>query len=89
MTLFDLWVLTQNSVLDPKTLRAAITATFERRGTAIPTSTPVGLSDDFALDRIKQTQWRAFITKNRLKAPPLSEVVTLLSHFFSRITPNG
>ena len=86
---FDLWVLTQNSVLDPKTLRAAITATFERRGTAIPTSTPVGLSDDFALDRIKQTQWRAFITKNRLKAPPLSEVVTLLSHFFSRITPNG
>jgi predicted nucleotidyltransferase component of viral defense system len=86
---FDLWVLTQNSELELKILRAAFEATFDRRGTAIPTSTPVGLSDEFASDRIKQTQWRAFITKNRLEAPPLSEVVTLLSHFFSRITSNG
>jgi hypothetical protein len=85
---FDLWVLTQNSELDPKTLRTAVEATFDRRGTAIPTSTPIGLSGEFASDRIKQTQWRAFITKNRLEATPLSEVVTLLSHFFSRITPN-
>ncbi len=82
---FDLWVLTQNSKLEPKTLRAAITATFERRGTSIPTSTPIGLSDEFASDRIKQTQWRAFIAKNRLKALDLREVVPLLRNYLVSI----
>lgn len=82
---FDLWVLTQNSELEPKTLRAAIAATFDRRGTAIPASTPVGLSDEFASDRIKQTQWRAFIAKNRLDAPPLQQVVILLRDFLNQL----
>jgi hypothetical protein len=80
---FDLWVLTQNSELEPKTLRAAIAATFDRRDTALPASTPVGLSDEFASDRIKKTQWRAFIAKNRLDAPPLQQVVALLRDFLN------
>ncbi len=79
---FDLWVLTRNSELKPKTLRAAVEATFDRRGTVIPASTPIGLSDEFASDRIKQTQWRAFIAKNRLNAPELGEIVTLLRNYF-------
>jgi len=57
---FDLWVLTRHSNLDVTILGQAIKATFARRGTALPTSTPVGLSDEFAADQTKQTQWRAF-----------------------------
>jgi len=80
---FDLWVLARHSKLQPGILRTAITATFDRRGTAMPTATPIGLSDESAADRGKQTQWRAFIAKNRLDAPPLQEVVTLLRDFLT------
>jgi len=75
---FDLWVLTRHSELDSKTLRRAITATFVRRATVLPATTPVGLSDAFATDAAKQTQWRAFVAKNRLEAPPLPQVVAHL-----------
>lgn len=60
---FDLWVLTKQSELDSATLARAITATFARRGTRLPTATPIGLSDEFATDATKQTQWRAFVQK--------------------------
>jgi hypothetical protein len=60
---FDLWVLTRHSELDPTILRRAITATFARRGTALPTSIPVGLSEEFAGDGAKQVQWRAFMSE--------------------------
>jgi len=80
---FDLWVLARNSELELATLRDAITATFNRRGTALPTTIATGLSDEFAADGGKQTQWRAFIAKNRLKAPPLREVVILLRDFLA------
>ncbi len=80
---FDLWVLAQHSTLDPAILRDAIIATFNRRETTLPTTTAIGLSDEFAADRGKQTQWRAFVAKNRLSAPPLLEVVTSLRTFLT------
>lgn len=82
---FDLWVLTRHSELDSAILRRAITATFARRATALPTTTPIGLSDEFSADAIKQTQWRAFVTKNRLDAPPLPLVVAHLRMFLESI----
>lgn len=45
--------------MDSATLRRAITATFVRRATALPTTTPIGLSD--ATDATRETQWRAFV----------------------------
>lgn len=65
---FDLWVLTRHSALDAVILRRAVTATFMRRGTPLPTAAPVGLSDEFAADATKQTQWRAFVARNQLEA---------------------
>jgi len=47
----DLSVLLEREVLDPATLAAAIAATFTRRGTALPTELPIGLSDEFANER--------------------------------------
>ena len=72
---FDLWVLMAEGTLNPTELRRAIAATFERRKLAVPSSLPIGLSDAFFEDRTKQTQWAAFLKKNRLEAMDLTDVV--------------
>jgi hypothetical protein len=74
----DLSVLLDREVLDPATLAAAIAATFTRRGTALPTELPIGLSDEFASDQSRQALWAAFLKKNALPAVPLASVVTTL-----------
>ena len=75
---FDLWVLLGENTLDQAELRRAIEATFNRRKMSMPTSLPAGLSDAFAADAVKQTQWNAFLKKNRLEAIALVDVVTRL-----------
>jgi len=82
---FDLWVLTRHSDLDVTIQGQAIKATFARRGTALPTSTPVGLSDEFAADQPKQTQWRAFTARNQIAAPELQVVVQHLRRFLESV----
>ncbi|PWF49321.1 nucleotidyl transferase AbiEii/AbiGii toxin family protein [Massilia glaciei] len=75
---FDLWILALHASIDRAILNEAIKATFERRGTPIPIDTPLGLSATFATDQMKQQQWKAFLSKNKLKAPDLVEVVEVL-----------
>jgi predicted nucleotidyltransferase component of viral defense system len=75
---FDLWVLLQGADLQAAELSRALLATFARRATMLPSRTPVGLSDAFAADAAKQTQWQAFLKKNRLNGVALSEVVAFL-----------
>jgi predicted nucleotidyltransferase component of viral defense system len=72
---FDLWVLLHDATLDDVELRRAIEATFARRQTAMPSTQPIGLSDAFTADVIKQVQWRAFLKKNKLEMLDLGEVV--------------
>jgi hypothetical protein len=74
----DLSVLLEREALDPATLAAAIAATFTRRGTALPTALPIGLSDEFANDQSRQALWAAFLKKNTLPAMPLTSVVNTL-----------
>jgi predicted nucleotidyltransferase component of viral defense system len=75
---FDLWILALHATIDRTVLGEAIQATFERRGTPIPFDAPLGLSAGFAADPMKQQQWKAFLFKNKLKAPELGEVVVVL-----------
>jgi hypothetical protein len=82
---FDLWVLLDDSTLDPTEIRRAIEATFERRKMPMSTMVPVGLSDGFAADAIKQTQWNAFLKKNRLEAIALADVVDALRGKFKAV----
>jgi hypothetical protein len=44
----------------------------------MPQELPLGLSDAFTQDSTKIQQWRAFLSKNRLQAPPLDELVSEL-----------
>lgn len=78
---FDLWVLSRYTDFDGDTLRRAIWATFDRRKTALPTDAPFGLTDGFVQDAQKQTQWQAFLGKNKLEALNLEDVVATLRGF--------
>jgi hypothetical protein len=80
---FDLDVLLQRSELDPDELRRAIQATFARRKMMMPAELPVGLSDTFSADPAKQTQWKAFLKKNRLDRDELADLVSRLQSQFS------
>lgn len=74
----DVWILLGRETLDASVLAAAIAATFKRRSTAVPTTLPIGLSDEFANDASRQALWAAFLKKNALTAVPLSDVVKAL-----------
>lgn len=82
---FDLWILAQHAEFDRNTLSQAIAATFERRGTLLPIDAPLGLSVAFAGDPVKRQQWKAFLSKNKLMAPDLSEVITTLQNMLGVI----
>ena len=78
---YDLLALARENAMDETSLAQAIAATFARRDTPLPASLPVGLTDAFAHDSMKQTQWQAFLRKNRLAAPDLGEVIAELAVF--------
>lgn len=69
---YDIWVIASadahrdGALLDGNLLAAAIKATFERRNTTVSTDVLTIFSDDFMQDTQKQTQWAAFLNKNRL-----------------------
>ena len=78
---FDLWILSRHSDFDGDTLQRAIRATFDRRKTELPSDVPVGLTNAFSQDSQKQTQWQAFLGRNRLEAVQLEVVVAALRDF--------
>ena len=84
---FDLLALLREQAMAPATLADAIRATFQRRGTAPPEGVPFGLTDAFATDAQKQSQWAAFLRRNRLAAPALDAVVAELRAFFIALDP--
>jgi predicted nucleotidyltransferase component of viral defense system len=73
---FDVHALLREGEMDDGRLADAIAATFERRRTDLPAGVPTGLTDAFSADAGRQAQWRAFLGKNRLQGPQLSEVVS-------------
>jgi len=80
---YDIWFMANTWTFDMASLRKAILASFERRGSTIPTEVPFALTDGFLDDPQKTQQWSAFV--NRLdageKAPPLEEVGAALRAF--------
>ena len=64
--------------VDVQTLAGAIAATFIRRGMAVPTSLPVGLTYEFSGDATRQALWHAFLKKNELAQQTLPDVVAIL-----------
>jgi hypothetical protein len=75
---FDLSVIARRTELDGATLAHAITATFTRRQTPLPTDRPLALTKRFSEDAAKLRQWQAFLNKNRIAAASLGDTVALL-----------
>ncbi|MFQ5463189.1 MAG: nucleotidyl transferase AbiEii/AbiGii toxin family protein [Phycisphaerae bacterium] len=82
---YDIWVLLQQFNLDDTVLAAAIRATFDRRRTAIPSSTPLALTDEFAVDPDKQRQWFGFLRRSGL--PDAHELATVVKTLRARLLP--
>lgn len=80
---YDLWFLSRRFDFDGATLHKAIQATFERRQTVLSAELPYPLTDAFGKEEAKQTQWVAFLGKNRLTGPPVqfADLVDLLRQF--------
>jgi hypothetical protein len=79
---YDLWVMTHEFSFKGRRVADAIAATFERRGTQLPKSSPSGLSDDFAGDQMANKRWQAFCRKNKMENLSLPEVVAWLWGFY-------
>ena len=82
---FDLWVLLKLYQLDHDELRQALTATLADRKTALPNRLPLGLSDKFAMEAKKISQWNSFIKCNRLEAKTLTETIESIRQCLSFI----
>ncbi len=79
---FDLAVLARSFEFDNEILSRAIYATFERRKTPLPKDLPIGLTDAFTQDAMKQSQWAGFIRKSGVRdAGTLAETVVTITAF--------
>lgn len=87
---FDLWHLAMVHVFTGEALVSAVRATFARRSQEWPMGLPVGLSDRFGLDPVKQTQWRGFLHKSGIQgAPARLDAVQVIRGFLEPVLAEG
>lgn len=72
---YDLWAIPRALDIAADDLDAAITATFERRQTAVPAERPSGLSSEMVDDEVKQRQWRAYAASVELENVSLESII--------------
>lgn len=79
----DLNSLAESFAFDGAMLARAITETFARRKTNVPTEPPTALTSEFYEDDAKRRQWTAFSQRNQLyiELRELPEVVTEVAAF--------
>jgi predicted nucleotidyltransferase component of viral defense system len=80
---YDVWLMANTWTFDMASLRYAILASFERRGSPIPETIPFALTEAFLNDPQKNLQWNAFVSRLNPgdKAPSLEEVGAVLRSF--------
>ena len=83
---YDIWLLVTYFDFDGATVARAIRETFRWRQTVIPPE-PVALSEPFANDREKQTQWAAFIRRHQFETAPstLTEATQIIATFLQPV----
>ncbi len=79
--LYDLWPISNTRTFSGPPLAEAISATFERRGTPLPSAVPTGLTPAFATAHA--AQWQGFVRRTGLSPVPrsLSEVQSAVACF--------
>jgi predicted nucleotidyltransferase component of viral defense system len=61
---YDIWYLARHFDFEGDSIRNAVIRTFERRGTALPISVPLALTEEFYESDTKLSQWQAFVRKS-------------------------
>jgi hypothetical protein len=82
---YDLDWLCRHLEFNHQTLHDAIWATFANRGTEWPKEPMLALTQAFAEDKGKLTQWSAFLRKNQLSADPLPVIIARLHDFLQPV----
>ena len=81
----DIAIAARRNPFDGSTLVAAIGATFRRRGTQLPESEMVALSEQFVRDARAQANWKAYVKREGLRGfESLVQVIEELRAFLSR-----
>ena len=83
---YDLIALARLFEFDGGIVAKAIIATFDRRGTPLPATTPIGLTDVFANDPQKITQWLAFVGREPLLLNP-GDLVAAIEDIVTFVMP--
>ncbi len=85
---FDIWFLARQFPFDGRILATAVSTTFERRQTPVLSTPPLALTDTFAGDAGKQTQWLAFAKRARIElpAPSLFDVIANIKELMLPVT---
>lgn len=80
---YDLYVLSKTFSFSGNTLAKAINATFMRRNTPIPQDMPLALSNEFAMNKDKLSQWKGFVNRSGLGKldADLSQIIEELRGF--------
>jgi predicted nucleotidyltransferase component of viral defense system len=80
---YDIWFMASTWTFEMASLRKAIFASFERRGSTISTAVPFALTDEFLNDPQKKKQWAAFVSRlsSESPAPSLQKVGSVLRDF--------
>ncbi len=79
---YDLWAIATTFEFSGESLAAALAATFQRRGTALPLDPPLALRPEFSADSGKRTQWSAFLRRvGGSPAVSLESVIEVLRRF--------
>jgi hypothetical protein len=84
---YDLWLVSRLFDFDGATLSRALRNTLDRRATALKGALPTALTSEFHDDRLKRTQWRAFVRRSRPDDAPaeLEPVVRVIAAFLAPI----
>ena len=83
----DIWVTTRIIAFDLAKLVEAVNGTLRRRGTAIPSDMPVGLSETFAGLVADRGLWSGFLRRHppTLEPPPFAELQQQLRRFLGPV----
>ena len=86
---FDIYWLSCHQSFQGKRLYEAIVATFERRSTEIPTTTPIALTSLFYSLPDKQLQWTGFLRKSKLEPLDFEAIMGKIADFLLPVVKDG
>ena len=84
---FDVATIARSCAVEGGRLRAAVAATFARRGVELPSGEPLAFTEAFASAAEKERQWRAFLDRTHVADDPagLAGVVGTIRGFLTPV----